>query len=40
MTGTFILSQLNNKDITIDQNNNNNSNTDDIHSCVTQQKNK
>ena len=38
-TGTSILSQLDNKDITTDQNKNNTSNTDDIHSCVTRQNN-
>ena len=35
LTGTSILSQLDNKDITKNQNRNNTSNTDDIHSCVT-----
>ena len=34
-TGTSISSQLDNKDITTNQNKNNTSNTDDIHSCVT-----
>ena len=33
-TGTSILSQLDNKDITTNQNNNNTSNTHDIHWCV------
>ena len=37
-TGTSISSQLDNKDITINQNKNNTSNTDDIQSCVTPQK--
>ena len=37
LTGTFISSQLDNKDITTNQNKNNTSNTDDIHSCVTPQ---
>ena len=36
--GTSISSQLDNKDITKNQNSNNTSNTDDIHSCVTPQK--
>ena len=34
-TGTYISSQLDNKDITKNQNKNNTSNTDDIHSCIT-----
>ena len=34
-TRTSISSQLDNKDITQNQNNNNTSNTDDIQSCVT-----
>ena len=34
LTGTSISSQLDNKDITTNQNKNNTSNTDDIHSCV------
>ena len=34
-TGTSILSQLDNIDITTNQNSNITSNTDDIHSCVT-----
>ena len=37
-TGTSISSQLDNKEITTNQNNNNTSNTDDIHSCLTPQK--
>ena len=37
-TGTSILSQVDNKDITTNQKNNNTSNIDDIHSCVTPQK--
>ena len=37
-TPTSISSQLDNKDITTNQNKNNISNTDDIHSCVTPQK--
>ena len=37
-TQTSISSQLDNKDITKNQNKNNTSNTDDIHSCVTPQK--
>ena len=37
-TGTSISSQLDNKDITKNQNRNNTSNTDDIHSCVTPRK--
>ena len=37
-TRTSILSQLDNKYITTNQNNNNTSNTDDIHSCVTPRK--
>ena len=37
-TVTSISSQLDNKDITKNQNKNNTSNTDDIHSCVTPQK--
>ena len=37
-TGTSISSQLDNKDITTNQNNNNTSNIEDIHSCVTSQK--
>ena len=37
-TGTSISSQLDNKDITTNKNNNNISNTDDIQSCVTPQK--
>ena len=37
-TGTPISSQLDNKDITANQNKNNTSNTDDIHSCVTPRK--
>ena len=37
-TGTSILSQLYNKDITKNHNRNSISNTDDIHSCVTPQK--
>ena len=36
--GTSISSQLYNKDITTNQNKNNTSNTDDIHSCVAPQK--
>ena len=38
LTGTSILSQLDNKYITINQNSNNTSNTYDIHSCVKPQK--
>ena len=38
-TVTSISSQLDNKDITTNQNKNKNSNADDIHSCVTPQKN-
>ena len=38
MTGTSISSQFYNKDLTTSRNKNNNSNTDDIHSCVTPQK--
>ena len=38
LTVTSISSQLDNKDITTNQNKNNTSNTDDIHSCVTPQK--
>ena len=38
LTRTSISSQLDNKDITTNQNKNNTSNTDDIHSCVTPQK--
>ena len=38
-TRTSISSQLDNKYINTDQINNNTSNTDDIHSCVTPQKN-
>ena len=38
MTGTSISNQLDNKDITKNQNNKNTSNTDDIHSCVTSRK--
>ena len=38
MTGTSISSQPDNKDITTNQNKNNTSNTDDIHSCVTPRK--
>ena len=37
-TGTSISSQIDNKDIFTNQNKNNTSNTDDIHSCVTPQK--
>ena len=37
-TQTYISSQLDNKYITTNQNNNNTSNIDDIHSCVTLQK--
>ena len=37
-TGTSILSQLDNKDITTDQNRNKTSKTDDIHSCLTPRK--
>ena len=37
-TLTSISSQLDNKDITTNQNKNNTSNTDKIHSCVTPQK--
>ena len=37
-TGTSISSQLDNKDITTNQNKNNTSNIDDIHSYVTPQK--
>ena len=37
-TGTSISYQLDNKDITTNQNKNNTSNTDDIYSCVTPQK--
>ena len=37
-TGKSIFSQLDNKGITTNQNKNKNSNTDDIHSCVTPQK--
>ena len=37
-TQTSISSQLDHKDITTNQNKNNNSNTDDIHSCVTPRK--
>ena len=37
-TWTSISSQLDNKEITTNQNKNNNSNTDDIHSCVTTKK--
>ena len=39
LTGTSISSKLDNRDITTDQNNNNTSNTDEIHSCVTTRKN-
>ena len=38
-TRTSISSQLDNTYITKNQNNNNTSNTDEIHSCVTSQKN-
>ena len=38
LTRTYISSQLDNKEITTNQNKNNTSNTDDIHSCVTPQK--
>ena len=38
LKATSISSQLDNKDITTNQNRNNTSNTDDIHSCVTPQK--
>ena len=38
LTQTSISSQLDNKDITTNQNKNNTSNTDDIHSCVTPRK--
>ena len=38
LTRTSISSQLDNKDITNNQNKDNNSNIDDIHSCVTPQK--
>ena len=38
LTGTSISYQLDNKYITINQNKNNTSNTDDIHSCVTTRK--
>ena len=38
-TGTSISSQINNKEITTNQNKNNTSNIDDVHSCVTPQKN-
>ena len=38
LTGTSISYQLDNKDITTNQNKNNTSNTDDIHSCVTPRK--
>ena len=34
LTQTSLSSQLDNKDITTNQNKNNTSNTDDIHSCV------
>ena len=37
-TGTSISSQLDNKEITTDQNRKNNSNIDDIQSCVTPRK--
>ena len=37
-TGTSISSKLDNKGITTNQNNNSTSNKDDIHSCVTPQK--
>ena len=37
-TGTSISSQLDNKNISTNQNKNNNSNVDEIHSCVTPQK--
>ena len=37
LTQTFISSQLYNKDITKNQNKNNTSNTNEIHSCVTPQ---
>ena len=37
-TQTSISSQLDNKDMTKNQNKNNTSNTDDIHSCVTPRK--
>ena len=37
-TGISILYQLDNKDITSNQNKNNTSNTDAIHSCVTPRK--
>ena len=37
-TGPSISSQLNNRDITANQNKNNKSNTDDIHPCVTPRK--
>ena len=40
MTQTYISLHLDNKDITINQNKNNTSNTDDIHSCVTPRKQK
>ena len=38
LTRTSISSQLDNKNITINQNKNNTSNTDDIQSCVTPRK--
>ena len=38
LTGTSISSQLDNKDITTNQNKNNTSNKDDKHSCVTPKK--
>ena len=37
-TGTSSSSKLNNKDITTNQNKNNMSNIDDMHSCVTSRK--
>ena len=40
LTGTSISSHLVNKDITKDQNRNNTSNTNNIHSCVTARKQK
>ena len=38
LTGTSISSQLDNKEMFNNQNKNNTSNTDDIHSCVTPRK--
>ena len=38
LTHTFISSQLDNEEITTNKNKKDTSNTDDIHSCVTPQK--